>query len=253
MILEYYNNSVQKSSVETTLKEALAKVKNAHEKARKVMATSDAEHVLYSITHYSDNDEIDRIMVFRNTCLSEKELDEYIKNYPRSIFGVLHKGTCGKACKELTEREESREIRPINLKTANDFVNKHHRHHNGTVGCKFSVGLYERDELIGVAICGRPVSRHLDNGMICEVNRLCTLGGGNACSMLYSACARIAENMGYEKIITYILKSESGASLKASGFVCEGEAGGTHWTGERNRGQNIPSEMKTRWAKILKN
>lgn len=31
--------------------------------------------------------------------------------------------------------------------------------------------------------------------------------------------------MGYKKIITYILKSENGASLKASNFVCEGEAG----------------------------
>ena len=251
MLLEYYNNSEQKSSVETTLKEAQEKIKNAHDKARKVMAKSNAEHILYSITQHSENDEIDRIMVFHNTCLSEEELDEYIKRYPCSIFGVLHKGTCGKACKELTRREESREIRPVNLKTANDFVNKHHRHHNGTVGCKFAVGLYELDQLIGVAICGRPVSRHLDDGTVCEVNRLCTLGGNNACSMLYSACANIAKHLGYKKIITYILKSEPGSTLKASGFICEGEAGGTHWTGERNRGQNIPSEMKTRWAKTL--
>lgn len=57
--------------------------------------------------------------------------------------------------------------------------------------------------------------------------------------------------MGYKKIITYILQSESGSSLKASNFVCEGEAGGTHWTGKRNKGQNIPHEMKTRWCKEL--
>ena len=253
MILEYYNNSEQKSSVEATLKEALAKEKNARVKARKVMAKSDAEHVLYSITHYSDNDEIDRIMVFQNTCLSEEELDEYIKRYPRSIFGVLHKGTCGRACKEITDREQSREIGPVTLKTANEFVNKHHRHHNGTVGCKFTVGLYECNKLIGVAICGRPVSRHLDNGKICEINRLCTLGGDNACSQLYSACVGSAKWMGYEKIITYILKSEPGTSLRASGFICEGEAGGIQWTGERNRGQKIPAEKKTRWVKILKN
>ncbi len=102
-----------------------------------------------------------------------------------------------------------------------------------------------------MAVCGRPVSRRFDNGKICEINRLCTDGTYNACSMLYGACARIAKNMGYEKIITYILESESGASLKASNFICEGIAGGTHWTGSRDKGQVIPKEMKQRWVKYL--
>ena len=69
--------------------------------------------------------------------------------------------------------------------------------------------------------------------------------------MLYGACCRIAKDMGYRKIITYILQSENGASLKASNFVCDGEAGGTHWTGKRNKNQNIPHEMKTRWHRDL--
>ena len=57
--------------------------------------------------------------------------------------------------------------------------------------------------------------------------------------------------MGYKKVITYILKSENGASLKASNFICDGEAGGTHWTGIRDKGQHIPNEMKTRWHRNL--
>lgn len=88
-----------------------------------------------------------------------------------------------------------------------------------------------------------------DGILILEITRLCTDGTHNACSMLYGACARVAKDMGYLKIITYILESENGASLKASGFVCEGKAGGVKWTGERNLGQDIPHEMKTRWAK----
>lgn len=52
--------------------------------------------------------------------------------------------------------------------------------------------------------------------------------------------------------ITYILESENGASLKASNFVCEGIAGGTHWTEIRNRGHPIPNEMKTRWKRRLR-
>lgn len=117
-------------------------------------------------------------------------------------------------------------IRPCDLKTANEFVKNYHRHHKPTVGHKFSISCYDDDRLCGVAICGRPVSRHLDNGLILEVNRLCTDGTYNACSKLYSACKRIAKEMGYDKIITYILESENGASLKASGFICEGSAGG---------------------------
>lgn len=143
------------------------------------------------------------------------------------------------------------EIKPITFRTACDFVEKYHRHHKPSIGCKFSVGLYDDENLVGVAICGRPVSRHLDDGITCEITRLCTDGTRNACSMLYGACCRIAKAMGYKLIITYILESENGASLKASNFVCDGIAGGTHWTGQRNRGQAIPAEMKTRWHRDL--
>lgn len=143
------------------------------------------------------------------------------------------------------------EIRPITLRQASEFINQYHRHHKATVGCKFAIGLYENDEIVGCAVCGRPVSRYLDDGLTCEINRVCTNGIKNGCSKLYGACCRIAKEMGYKKIITYILKSENGASLKASNFICEGEAGKPYWTGVRNRGQNIPHEMKTRWTKKL--
>lgn len=143
------------------------------------------------------------------------------------------------------------EIRPITFRDACNFINQHHRHHKATVGHKFSVGLYDGEKMVGCAVCGRPVSRYYDDGVTCEINRLCTDGTKNACSMLYGACCRIAKEMGYKKVITYILQSENGASLKASNFVCEGEAGGTHWTGNRNKGQDLPSEMKTRWVRIL--
>lgn len=143
------------------------------------------------------------------------------------------------------------EIRPITLRTASEYINLHHRHHHATVGCKFAIGCYEGNTLVGCAVCGRPVSRHYDDGLTCEINRVCTDGTRNACSMLYGACCRIAKAMGYRKIITYTLISEDGASLKASNFVDEGEAGGTHWTGTRNRGQDIPAERKRRWARVL--
>lgn len=145
----------------------------------------------------------------------------------------------------------SLEIRPITFRAASEYINMHHRHHRATVGCKFCIGLFDGDKMVGCAVSGRPVSRRLDDGLTCEINRLCTDGTKNACSMLYGASCRIAKAMGYKKVITYILESENGASLKASNFTCEGVAGGTHWTGVRNKGQAIPHEMKTRWCRIL--
>ena len=143
-------------------------------------------------------------------------------------------------------------IAPITYKKASDYVNQYHRHHKATVGCKFCIAAVDDSgQIHGVAVCGRPVSRHLDDGVTLEINRVCTDGTRNACSMLYGACCRIAKEMGYKKVITYILESENGASLKASNFICEGKAGGTHWTGSRNRGQKIPAEMKKKWVRIL--
>ena len=110
-------------------------------------------------------------------------------------------------------------LTPITLKEAMRFVDLHHRHHKAPQGGLFAIGLADGDDIIGVAIVGRPVARLLQDGYTAEVTRLCVLDGHhNACSMLYSACWRAARAMGYRKLITYILVSETGNSLKASGF-----------------------------------
>ena len=75
------------------------------------------------------------------------------------------------------------EICPITFKEANAFVEQHHRHHGKVVGHKFSIGCSDGEKIVGVAIVGRPVSRHLDDGWTLEVNRLCTDGTRNACSL----------------------------------------------------------------------
>ena len=144
-------------------------------------------------------------------------------------------------------------VAPITFREASEYINSHHRHHKATVGCKFCISIVDdKGEIHGVAVCGRPVSRKLDDGLTLEVNRVCSDGTRNVCSMLYGASCRIAREMGYRRVITYTLVSENGASLKASNFTCEGEAGGTHWTGSRNRGQTLPAEMKNRWVKEIK-
>lgn len=109
---------------------------------------------------------------------------------------------------------------PITFKEACAFVAKLHRHNKPPVGHKFSVGLSdETGNVVGVAMAGRPVARHFDDGLTLEVNRTCTDGTPNANSMLYGAVRRAAWGMGYRRIITYTQSGESGASLRAVGFV----------------------------------
>ncbi len=143
-------------------------------------------------------------------------------------------------------------IKPITLKEANEFVKRFHRHHGPTTGHKFSVAVYDGSRLVGVAIAGRPVARHLDDGLTLEVNRTCTDGTRNANSMLYGAVRRIAKAMGYERLITYTLPEESGASLKAVGWKRCGPAGGGSWNcPSRPRVDHAPTCVKVRWESEL--
>ena len=111
---------------------------------------------------------------------------------------------------------------PVSLAQANEFVRQHHRHHKPVAGHKFSIGCAENGRLCAVAIVGRPVSRYLDDGFTLEVNRLCSDGTKNACSILYAAAARAAKAMGFIRIQTYILEDEPGTSLKSSGWHLDG-------------------------------
>ena len=144
-------------------------------------------------------------------------------------------------------------IRPCELKDANAFIVAHHRHHTPVVGHRYSIGLWDDDTLIGVVVVGRPVARMTDQRCVVEVTRLCTDGTHEACSALYAAAARVAKELGYEKIQTFILESETGVSLKASGWVFEGTSGGGDWNGATRRGRRTDQPMcaKQRWARVL--
>lgn len=142
------------------------------------------------------------------------------------------------------------ELIPMTLREANAFVEQHHRHHKPVVGHKFSIGVSDGEKVVGVAIVGRPVGRFLDDGWTLEVTRLCTDGTHNACSMLYAAAWRAARAMGYRCVVTYILESETGASLKAAGWKCVGKAGGLRWTGRRRPEVDLyPAQMKIRFER----
>jgi hypothetical protein len=123
---------------------------------------------------------------------------------------------------------------PVTIAEAKAFVTGMHRHHEAPTGAKFAIGLAAGPELrplIGVVMVGRPGSRKRAEAdpLLCEVTRLATDESRNACSMLYGAAWRAARAMGYRRMLTYTLPSESGASLRAIGARDIGVTEGRSW------------------------
>ena len=138
---------------------------------------------------------------------------------------------------------------PLSISEANEFVKKYHRHNLSAIGCKFCIGALKNGNLIGVGIAGRPIARLLADKKTLEIIRVATDGTKNTNSFIYNRIRRIAQLMGYEKIITYTLKSESGASLRAIGAEIVAEVKPQSWNRKNRPRQEQPiyQQEKLRW------
>ncbi len=150
---------------------------------------------------------------------------------------------------------------PIPVKRAERFVRQVHRKLPEVAGSLWSVCALRGDDMIGVALVGRPVARLSDaSGKVApqpnlEVTRVAVREGdrsdsGNkgACSILYGACAKAARGMGAENLFTFTHASESQVSLNAAGWVNLGFRGGGDWDRDlRPRQEAFDAEKKVIW------
>lgn len=152
------------------------------------------------------------------------------------------------------------ELVPVSLDEARRFVAQLHRHNKPPRTWKFGVGLEHEGALVGVAMAGRIVSRELQTRQprAIEITRVCTDETRNANSRLYGALCRAAKALGYQRAYTYTLEEESGASLRAAGFVVDGTVAARDHHGGRARYQeNLlgeavrPEGAKLRWRRDL--
>ena len=148
-------------------------------------------------------------------------------------------------------------LAPITSKRANEYVRAWHRHHGELPGgyAWWAVAAVKDGEIVGVAIAGRPTNRNNDDGYTVEVLRLATNGTRNAASKLLGACAKAASAIGAKRILTYTLEPESGASLRAAGWIREADGIKSWWT---HPGSRVPARYrdhmdveKVRWARTL--
>lgn len=151
----------------------------------------------------------------------------------------------------MTDASDRLGVVPVSFGEAKTFVARVHRHLPQVLGHKFSVAVALGDEIVGVAIVGRPVARHLDDGWTVEIVRLATTGARNACSMLYGASWRAARALGYRRITTYTRDTEPGTSLRAAGWRTVAEVCGATWNRPtRPRVDRTPLQGKFRWEPI---
>ena len=144
-------------------------------------------------------------------------------------------------------------LQPITFQEAARFVTRHHRHHSAPVGWKFGIAVSAADAVVGVVMVGRPVARQLDNGWTLEVTRCCTDGAHNAASMLYGAAWRATKALGYRRLVTYTLPSESGSSLRAAGYVNLYTTPGRSWNvPSRPRVDTHPLGQKLLWERAMR-
>lgn len=142
---------------------------------------------------------------------------------------------------------------PLPLSEANSFVEQHHRHHGPVVGARFSIGAAVGEQIVAVAIVGRPVARGLQDGFTAEVVRLCTDGTPHAASKLYAASWRAWKAMGGRRLVTYTLVTEPGTSLTAAGWNIVGQVKGREWTTPsrpRVEAAGVQTLDKLRWEAV---
>jgi hypothetical protein len=150
----------------------------------------------------------------------------------------------------VTEIRQPRlRVVPCDLERANALVSRWHRHHGPVVGYRFALACTdERMAVRGVAITGRPVAPGITDRWTAEITRVATDGCPNACSALYAGSWRTAKAMGYLRLVTYILLTEPGTSLKAAGWRFVKPVKGRSWNRpSRPRIDDHPLDDKERW------
>ncbi len=152
-------------------------------------------------------------------------------------------------------------LAPSSVKAAQRWVRATHRHLPSVQGGLFAVAVNRDGEQVGVGIAGNPARVWQGTGRIL-ISRVAVLSGlapvGNhaapACTMIYGSLCRAARALGYREAWTYTLPGESGASLRAAGFVDMGETRAEEWDRpSRRRRSAANAEKKRRWMRTLAN
>ncbi len=109
------------------------------------------------------------------------------------------------------------ELQPITYDEACDFARRHQCDPFPAQGWKFGIAVNDGEKIAGVITVGRPSAYYQDDGRTLEVTLCCTDGTKNADSVLYRAALQATKALGYKRLMTYALVSESGRFVEETG------------------------------------
>ena len=219
------------------------------------MTTDEARAALKAglkVYAHHPGDDVDPYLLDDEDAVLGAEIDGHSFWLEKVIEQVIEQANVeAEAAPEVRPQYKRLRLRAIEFREAAAYIDQFHRHHQRPSGWKFGTCVVDDDgNICGVIIVARPVAREIANRHpdTLEVVRCCTDGSKNAASMLYSAAWSAARALGYRRLITYVLESEPGTSLKAVGWKCVAKVRGKSWnTPTRQRIDKAPTCDKWRW------
>ena len=141
------------------------------------------------------------------------------------------------------------EIRPIGIASARAWCDRVHSHHRAPLGGLFALAVWVDDRCVCVAVVSRPVARALDDGRTAEVTRVASDGSTRgAASAVLRACVRACAERGLDRVTSYTLAGEVGASYRAARWRPTAIVRGGEWS--RSARARAPVDQrgdKIRW------
>jgi hypothetical protein len=143
------------------------------------------------------------------------------------------------------------------VKSGIAWISDVHRHLPIVQGGLFAVAVYQGPQLVGVGLTGNPARVWQGTGRVI-ISRVAVLAGldhvgshaAPVCSMIYGALTRASRALGYREVWTYTLPEESGASLRAAGFIDMGLTRAEEWDRpSRRRNAAVRPDAKRRWVR----
>lgn len=155
-------------------------------------------------------------------------------------------------------------VRPSSVKAARAWCREVHRHLPNVQGGLFATSVWDDHGTVAIGIAGNPPRVWQGTGRV-VISRVAAkplprvrdskgnLHPAPACTMIYRSLCDAARALGYREAWTYTLPGECGASLRAAGFVDQGETSGGEWDrASRRRGAAVNAEKKRRWMRALR-
>lgn len=147
------------------------------------------------------------------------------------------------------------EVRVIPFKVARRIIERNHYLKYAPVGCKFSLGIFAENELIGVMVWGHPIARMEEQANTLELTRMFLFDSPkNSESKALSLAEKwIKKNRIERRLIAYSDTSEghTGTIYKAANWKLVKEVSPGNWARKNRDRRGVIGGIKLKYERLL--